>query len=107
MKFLVSSQWLFDVLSVIKKDKTEITGVEISQNHLIFDSNELVKIKVGIEKLRGEVKSMLFKKSQWENIRKALEHFPEQPIVMEFQDDKISISQCSLWFYNTGAKPND
>ncbi len=102
MKILISSYLLRTALDTYKVRKLEISHWLLTDTHLIFLNGDEQIDTLGIAKTLHcpplkETPSPYIP-AQWNNIRLALNHFPEQPIVMQFEEDKIVIKECELWF---------
>lgn len=106
MKTIVSSKALQELLRSVLGEHSEVSHYRLIKDGMEFlkPDGEVVHyfccetLFYRMNDERYGIKQQLNKK-RWEDLRKALFfYFPEQPIVMELDDDCIEITQCVLRF---------
>jgi hypothetical protein len=87
-------------------EKSEVQSFKLVKGGIEFETAVDGSIWMGCETEFYQINNdsyntkVLFNKKQWKSVRDALKYFPEQPIVMELDEEKIEISQCVLHFYS-------
>lgn len=100
MKTIISSE----VLKKIIKDaiSKECRFIHIVNNgiELIFKNVPSVFMSCEVNHYKNEntYEMIKFNNISWAKVVCALEYFPEQPIVLEFDEETIEITQCVLKF---------